>query len=122
MFFNKFNYKKIPYRNYKSLKLMYQSNLIKNCFLQNKFILFYYYNIISIDAQKNLENILIAENLKYYKIKGNILNKILLDSNLNNLIKNNVLIIFNPTLKESNFNYTQFTKKLNFKSIHFFGI
>lgn len=125
MFINKFNYQEIPYRNYKSLKFLYQSFVLKTCFLKNKYILFFYYDIMSIEKQNLLKKSLIQENLKYYKIKRNIFKKYLNNSEINifnNLIINNILIIYNFLDLESEFNYLNLLKILTFKDLHFLGI
>ena len=117
MFLNKFNYKKIPYRYYKSLRFLYKILIIKNCFLNNKFILFYYYNIMSIKRQKVLQQLLMEQNLKYYKIKKDLINL-----NFNNLVTNNILIIYHFMCPESDFSFTYFKNLLDFKDLGFIGI
>jgi hypothetical protein len=117
------NSKQAPLRIFKNYKYTYKSLLTKNYFLQQDFILFYYYDIMSINRQNIIQKILLDNDLKYYKLTKKILINFVKENNLNyfkNIIQNNILIIYN--FKNLNFNYTIFIKNLSFKELHFIGI
>lgn len=110
---------------FKNKKLIFKKSTIKNFFFINNFILFYLYDIMSISQQNLIQKKLLDNNLKFYKLKKNILKNFIYENNLNffnNLLENNVGIISDFKKENLTFNYTLFIKELVFKELHFVGI
>lgn len=126
MFIHKFIENKIAKKNHKNLKYIYNTNLIKNFFKNQNFLLFFFFTNISKKNEIELQTYLKKENLKFLKIKKNLLLKDQIISTnfyfLNNLLKNNVMIIYNKDNTNFNYNVLKTLLKNSIKEIQFLGI
>jgi hypothetical protein len=86
-------------KNYKQCKINYQYINLKNHLLNNNLLIFFY-DFISESNSKNLNNYLITNKLKSFKLKKNIFlnlfNNVKYNS-LQNILKNNILLISSNT-------------------------
>lgn len=112
-------------KNLKTLKMFYKSTLINSFLLEKSFVLFYFYEFLSKEDIALIKIFLNNEQLKGMQIKKNILKNVdyfkTFDKNfLNNLIKNNVLLI-TPLQNQKIFDYKIIQKFQSNKKFHFLG-
>lgn len=114
--------KNLKSREYKYYKLLYKYNLIKDCLKNNNFILFFYYDFLNPQQRKILKNKLNDQNLNTIIIKKKSSLNLLSNpefKNLQNLINNNTLIVYD---KNNNIiNNKVITNLLNTKNIKLIG-
>ena len=112
-------------KNLKTLKMSYKSTLINSFLTEKSFILFYFYEFLSKEDLGLVKSFLNNEQLKGMQIKKNILKNVIFfktfDKNfLNNLIKNNVLLITSLD-NQKKFDYKIVQKFQSNKKFHFLG-
>lgn len=126
MFIHKFIENKIAKKTHKNLKYVYNINLIKNFFNKQHFLLFFFFTNIPKKNEIEIQTLLKNNNLKFFKIKKNLLINLVKDNNnfyfLHNLLKNNVMIIFNKNNDLFNYQMLQNLLKTSIKEIQFLGI
>jgi hypothetical protein len=112
----------LNYRNKKKIKIIYQYNLLINYF-NNKNIYIFFYDFISKKNENKFKMFLNENNLKTIKLKKKIilnLNWNLQNSNLKNILNNNIFIIFTKE-KIQKLNKNTLNNILHFKNIYFLG-
>jgi hypothetical protein len=126
MFIHKFIENKIAKKNHKNLKYIYNTTIIKNFFKNQKFFFLFYFTNISKKNEIELQIYLKKENLKFLKIKKNLLIKDKIISTnfyfLNYLLKNNIMIIYHKENKNFDYNILKTLLKNSIKEIQFLGI
>lgn len=92
----------LKYREYKYYKIIYKYNLIKNCLKEANFILFFFYNFLNPKQRINLQKKIEKNNLKILIIKKKSNLNFLKNQKfkfINNILNNNVFIIYNKNKK-----------------------
>ncbi len=123
MFIHKIKQSKNPKKVYTNYKYLYKTrhlysilNNINSCYI-------FFYTSFSKQKEIELKNLLQKENLKFIKLKKNLLQNEFNNSKfnfINNLLKNNIMLVYNTNSPE--INNVLISDIVNLKIFNLFGI
>lgn len=123
MFIHKIKQSKFPKKFYTNYKYLYKTRHLYS--ILNDLNICYIFFFTSFSKQKEIElkTILQKDNLKFIKLKKNLLQNEFENSNLNfinNLLKNNIMLVYNT--KSPEINNVLINDIVNLKIFNLFGI
>jgi hypothetical protein len=116
---------KLTKKNFTNLKYLYKISVLASLCQNKAFVLIFYYDFLDIEVMQKIQHFLQMKNYKSLKLKKNLLRNFVNNgSNVNlfaNLLKNNILLIYNKD-NTTSFCKSTFYNFSTIKNIHFLGM